>query len=184
MSAPNAVGSQSQLSANDTRFARLKVELGTAAFYAQRSFRAFYEFNVATAGRRVLRFSSPVNFLLKSQQLIVDTGGIRATANVGVTPSGVYTTFPTFGMNRAIPLLGYVQQATVATGGDFTGGTVTEALRVRSANATAQTVTVGGDAGPTGRLLPPGDYYILLEPLNGVTGASTGVYSIEWEEYP
>lgn len=184
MGAPNAVGSQSQLTANDVRFSRLKVEQGSAAFFAQRAFRCFYEFSIATATRRVLRFSCTVNFFLRSQQLSVDTGGIRATANIGVTPTGVYTTFPAFGMNRATPLLGYVSVATVATGGDFTGGTVTEILRVRSANATAQTITVGGDSGPTGRFLPAGDYYILLEPLPGVSGASTGVYSIEWEEYP
>lgn len=184
MSAPNSVGGQAQQSMSDTRFSRLKVEQGSAAFSAQRAFRAFYEFNIALATRRVIRFTSPINFLLKAQQLNVDTGGIRGSANVGVTPSGVYTVFPAFGMNRATPLVGYTQQATVATGGDFTGGTATEVLRVRSANATAQTTTVGGDAGTTGRLLPPGDYYILLEPLASVSGASTGVYSIEWEEYP
>lgn len=186
--APNGIGTPAQVTAQDTRFGRLKVEQGTAAFFQQRAFRAFFEFTVATSSFQVLKFSAPINFFLKSQQCSVDTGGIRVTANVSVTPSGTYTPFTAFGVNRSSPLLGYSQQCIVSAGvagvSTFTGGTVTEVLRVRSANATAQTITVGGDQGTTGRFLPAGDYYIKLEPLSGVTGSSTGVYSIEWEEYP
>lgn len=184
MGAPNGVGSQDQVTVGDTRYSRLKVEVGSSAFSAQRAFRGFYEFSIPTATRRVIRFSSPINFKLKLQDLSVDTGGIRLVVNTGVTPTGVYTPIQMFGMNRTLPVTGYVQQTSMATGGDFTGGTIVEVVRVRSASATAATATVSGDTGNTGRDLPPGDYYILLEPLSGVAGTSTGVYSLEVEELP
>lgn len=184
MGAPNGVGSQEQISAQDTRYSRLKTESGSAAFEAQRAFRGGYEFSIAVGARRVIKFSSPINFKLTFQDLSVDTGGIRLTVNSGVTPTGVYTAIQMFGMNRFLPVTGYVQQTSMSTGGDFTGGTIVETIRVRAANATAQTSTVSGNTGFTGRKLPPGDYYILMEPLSGVSGASTGVYSLEIEEYP
>lgn len=182
MGSPNGVGSPESLSFPDARFGRVKVETGSASFWAQRSFRMFYEFNVPSAGRRVIRFSCPVNFLLRLQDLTVDSGAIRLTANTGVTPTGTYTAFSAFGLNRTTPLVGYTQQATVATGGDFTGGTVVEVVRVRSSTSNAQATSVGGGVGPDARALPPGDYYLLLETLPGVNSASTGVYSLQWEE--
>lgn len=163
---------------------RLRVDVGQTGFFAGREFRAYYEFSVALATTQCFRFTSPVDFILWSQALAVDAGGIRLEAFTGViTPSGTWTPITPIGKNRMIerPEPYYTPVATIETGGEFTGGTAVDLIRVRSASQSVAAASVGATQEDE-RGLPPGTYYIRLAPLDGVNDTSTGMYSISWEE--
>lgn len=161
---------------------RLRVDVAQTGFFAGREFRAFYEFSIPTGESVVLKFSSPVNFILFKQELTVDAGGIKYTAELQGTPGGSFTAIAPIGKNRMSvrPEPYYTAQATMGYGGTLSGGTVVDVARVVTSGATAQQVTVGATADERG--LPAGDYYIRLANLSN--GTSTGVYSIFWEERP
>jgi hypothetical protein len=78
----------------------------------------------------------------------------------------------------------YVFQATVSTGGTFTPSAPSvETIRVRTAGATAQQSTVGESSfGERGLLFDT--YYLVVSKLTGVSGASSGVYTLIVEERP
>ncbi len=162
---------------------RLRVDVGQTGFFAGREFRSFYEFSIATGQSVVLRFVSPVDFILFQQVLTVDAGGIKMTGELGGTPAGSFNVaMPIIGKNRMskIPQPPYVAQAAMATGGTLTGATVVDIMRVVTASATAQQISVGNTADERG--LPAGAYYIRLANLSN--GTSTGVYSLYFEERP
>lgn len=165
-------------------FRRLRVDAGQTGFFEGREFRTFYELNIATGSSAYIRFISPVDFIIFEQSLTLDAGGIRFTALTSATPSGTYSVnLPVIGKNRMASRKTpyYTPQATLATGGTATGGTVVELFRVVAANATAQQQTVLG-AASTERGLPAGTYYLRLENIGN--SAATGVYSLIWEERP
>ncbi|WP_369952103.1 hypothetical protein [Ralstonia syzygii] len=168
---------------------RLRVDEEPIGFWAGKMFRAYYEFSIAAGGNRSFRFISPINFILTSQRLDVDDGGVRMAAYTGtITPSGSWTPVPQIGVNRSTerPLPGYTNQCTIETGGTFTGGTEVDVLRARG-NASGGLLGSGvnvGQAHATERALPAGTYYIRLDALAGVAGTSLGIYSISWEERP
>ncbi|MNR36953.1 hypothetical protein D3C85_1549320 [compost metagenome] len=80
----------------------------------------------------------------------------------------------------------YAFQTQIASGGTFTptvGQVPLTPLRVRTANATAQQSSVGGEAvSEKGR--PAGTYYAVLSRMTGVSGDCTGVYTVVIEERP
>lgn len=161
---------------------RIRVDNGQTGFFAGREFRSFYEFSIATGASVVIKFTSPVDFILFEQSLTVDAGGIKYTAELPGTEGGSFTTMPVIGKNRMAqrPTPYYAAQATIGVGGTLTGGTVVDTARVVTAGATAQQVTVGGSSDERG--LPAGSYYVRLANLSN--GTSTGVYSLFWEERP
>ena len=170
-------------------FRRLKVDTGQTSFFRGKEFRTFFEFNIPAGSVQVLKFTSPVNFILIEQTISVDAGSIRFQAMTGATEVATFnTSVPIVGKNRMTTRESpfYVGQATVLThaapvafGSGVTGGTVTENVRIVAANATAQQQTVSGGA-QTERGIPPGSYYLRLH--NFGTGATTGVYTLVWEE--
>ncbi len=172
------------LTSEREKFRRVRVDVAQTGFFEGREFRSFLEFDIPTGQSIVGRFSSPVNFILFQQALTVDSGAIKMTAEINGTPAGTYgTAMPVVGKNRMTtrPQPYYTAQATINTGGTYTGGTIVEVVRVVSANASAHESTVGGSVADE-RGLPPGDYYIRLANIG--TGAAKGVYNIFWEERP
>lgn len=163
--------------------ARLRVDVAQTGFFTGKEFRSFYEFSIPTGESRVIKFTSPIDFILFSQSLTVDAGGIKYTAETGGTDGGTFTVLPVVGKNRmpTRPLPYYVAQATIGVGGTVTGTTVVDVARVVTSSATSQQVTVGGQQSDE-RGLPAGSYYIRL--ANMSNGTSTGVYSLFWEERP
>lgn len=161
---------------------RIRVDNGQTGFFAGREFRSFYEFSIPTGTSIVIKFSSPVDFILFQQALTVDAGGVKYTAEVTGTEGGTFTALPVVGKNRMSvrPLPFYTAQATIGQGGTFSGDTVLDVARVVTAGATAQQITVGMTSDERG--LPAGDYYIRLAALGN--GTATGVYSLFWEERP
>lgn len=159
---------------------RIRVDNAQTGFFAGREFRSFYEFSIATGASVVLKFTSPVDFILFEQSLTVDAGGIKYTAELLGTEGGEFTALSVVGKNRMAerPSPYYTAQATIGVGGTMTGGTVVDVARIVTSGATAQQVTVGGKSDERG--LPAGSYYIRLSNLSN--GTSTGVYSLFWEE--
>lgn len=136
--------------------------------FSGRAYRAYKEFAAAT----VLRIVASAPFMLTSQKLHVDAGQAKATITLGGTPGGTFVALPSvFSKNGLVvaptPTLVITQNGTV------TGGAEREVLRV---NAGGGAGAISDSAGV--RLLPAGTYYISI----GVTGSTSGVYSIEYEE--
>lgn len=164
------------------KFRRLRVDTGQTGFFEGREFRSFIELNIAAGANVVLKFVSPVDFILFEQRLVVDAGSCKFTAITGGTEGGIYSTsLPIIGKNRMASRLSpyYSPQITISTGGTITGGTVVEVVRVVAANATAQQQSVGG-INDSERGLPAGTYYLKIENIG--SGAVTGTYSLTWEE--
>ncbi len=168
---------------NDGENARLRVDVGQTGFFLGREFRSFYEFSIPPGQSVLFKFTSPNDFILFSQSLSVDSGGIRYTAEAGGTPGGTFTALPVIGKNRmsSRPQPFYVAQSTFGVGGTITGGTLVDVARLITASATAQQVTVGGQSSD-GRGLPAGSYFIRLANIGN--GTANGVYALFWEERP
>lgn len=169
---------------------RLRVDPGQTGFFAGRFFRAYYEFVMPVAGpERSFRFTSPIDFILWSQVLMVTQGAVRfeAFANPATTP-GPWASVPVIGVNRMAerPQPYYTSQITVdssATAGAFTGGTPLDLLLLRAAGQNGQASNVGTNQSERG--LPAGVYYLRLSTLTGgltVTDAAQGTVALEWEE--
>lgn len=171
---------------------RLRVDVGQTGFFERRTWSINYEFgsaNPIAATPLVFRFTMPTNFIIHAHTLSIDQGGVTLrtyTAAQG-TPGGTFGTPQSLSsensMDEQVP---YAFQAQVASGGTFTptaGQVPLTPLRVRTANATAQQSSVGGEAvSEKGRAA--GTYYAVLSRMTGVSGDCTGVYSIVIEERP
>ena len=173
---------------------RVRVDPGQTGFFEGREFRSYFEFSaekttsIPVAGSRTFKFTCPVDFILQSQVLDIDKGGVVLRAFTGATDGGGWTTVPVIAKNRSPTRRQYqsgyyVPQATVSTGGTFTLGTETDVLRARTASQNVSASNVGS-AQDDSRYLPAGTYFIRLSPLTGVNDASEGIYSITWEERP
>lgn len=171
---------------------RLRVDVGQTGFFERRMWSLNYEFasaNPIAATPLVFRFIMPTNFIIHAHNLAIDEGGValRTYAASQGTPGGTFGTpqslSPENSMDEQVP---YAFQAQVASGGTFTptaGQVPITPLRVRTANATAQQSSVGGEAvSEKGRAA--GTYYAVLSRMAGVSGDCTGVYSIVIEERP
>lgn len=170
---------------------RIRVDSGQTGFFARKMWRISHEFTALDATPLVIKVVVPVNFIIHYQQLTVDEGGIglRAYRAAQGTEGGSFSaSIPIYSVNFMNEQPAYVFQATVTTGGTFTPaapptGVSVETIRVRSANATAQQSTVGGNSfGERGLLFDT--YYLVLSKLAGVSGASSGVFTLIVEERP
>ena len=174
---------------------RVRVDPGQTGFYEGREFRSYFEFSIdagtalAVGASRYFRFVSPVDFILQTQILEVDKGGVRVQVFITSTDGGGWSQVPVIAKNRSptrrVYPSGsfYVGQATFQTGGSFTGGTQVDVIRARTASQTVSAANVG-ESQDDERFLPSGTYFILMQPLNGVNDSSEGIYSISWEERP
>jgi hypothetical protein len=130
-----------------------------------------------------------VDFILQSQIIEIDKGGVRIQAFIGSTEGGTWTAVPIIAKNRSptrrvFPNGSYyVGQATFFTGGTITDGTQVDVIRCRTASQTVAASNVGASQDDV-RYLPAGTYYIKMQPLTGVNDSSEGSYSISWEERP
>lgn len=174
---------------------RVRVDVGQTGFFEGCEFRSFYEFSadagnaLAVGATRSFKFSTPVEFILQTQLLEIDKGGVRLQVFVSATDGGGWSSVPVFAKNRSATRRVYsngsfyVGQATVFTGGTFTGGTAVDLLRARTAAQNVAAQNVGANQDDV-RYLPAGDYYVRIQPLAGVNDPSEGAYLIAWEERP
>lgn len=171
---------------------RLRVDTGQTGFFARRMWSLNYEFastNPIAATPLVFRFTIPTNFIIHAHSLSLDQGGLtlRTYSAAQGTAGGTFSTTHTpISENSMTENVAYAFQTAIASGGTFTptaGQVPLTPLRVRTANATAQQSSVGGEAvSEKGR--SSGTYYAVLARMTGVSGDCTGVYSIVIEERP
>lgn len=171
---------------------RLRVDVGQTGFFGRRMWSINYEFastNPIAATPLVFRFIIPVNFIIHAHSLSIDQGGVtlRTYAASQGTPGGTFSTVHTpIAENSMTEAASYAFQTQIASGGTFTptvGQIPLTPLRVRTANATAQQSSVGGEAvSEKGRAA--GTYYAVLSRMAGVSGDCTGVYNLVIEERP
>lgn len=171
---------------------RLRVDVGQTGFFGRRMWSFNYEFataNPIAATPLVFRFTIPVNFIIHAHSLSLDQGGLTLrtySAAQGVEGGTFSTTHTPASENSMTEKAAYAFQTSIASGGTFTptaGQVPITPLRVRTANATAQQSSVGGEAvSEKGRAA--GTYYAVLSRMTGVAGDCTGVYTIVIEERP
>lgn len=171
---------------------RLRVDVGQTGFFGRRMWSLNYEFataNPIAATSLVFRFIIPVNFIIHAHSLSLDQGGmtLRTYSAAQGTEGGTFSTVHTpVSENSMTEAASYVFQTQIASGGTFTptvGQAPLTPLRVRTANATAQQSSVGGEAvSEKGRTM--GTYYAVLSRMTGVSGDCTGVYNLVVEERP
>lgn len=167
---------------------RLRVDPGQTGFFAGKFFRAYIESVIPTAGPSFqFRFTSPIDFVLWSQVLELTQGALELRIYTGATSSGSWTSRPVIGVNRMAerPQPPYASQVTLETGGNFTGGTEVDLIKVRAAAANSGAQNVEVQASERG--LPAGVYHGRFQTLTGgvtVNDAAQLLYSLLWEERP
>lgn len=169
---------------------RLRVDNGQTGFFARRMWSLNYEFastNPIAGTPLVFRFTIPVNFIIHAHSLSIDQGGMTLrtySASQGTEGGTFSTTHTPISENSMTENAAYAFQSVIVSGGTFTptlGQVPLTPLRVRTANATAQQSSVGGEAvSEKGRT--SGVYYAILSRMTGVTGDCTGVYTVVIEE--
>jgi hypothetical protein len=160
---------------------RLRVDVGRTGFWEAREFRISFPLDIG-ASPTVLKFVSPVDFILQHQEFSVDAESYKFEAFRDGTEGGTFTEVPIYGNNIQLSAPDYTRQAETYTGGTFTPSSpAVETVRMRSAGSTAQAATVGGAV--TGeRGLAAGTYYLVFTRLG--TQNALGVYTLIWEERP
>lgn len=175
---------------------RLRVDVGETGFFEKREFRTYREFSqpLGTSipnGQRVLiRFISPINFILMDFRVTGDNGQIRAPTFVGGTPAGTFSTtlpvIPANSMTEGPPA--YTPQIGITMAGPavsptvgLTGGTERDVLRLKIENSTGAAASVGNNQ-DSDRGLPANTYYVLIDNIGA--GVFEGVVSARWEERP
>lgn len=167
-------------------FRRLRVDPGQTGFFSGKFFRSYIEAVIPVAGPSVqFRFSSPIDFILWSQVLEVTQGAIDFRVYTGATSTGSWTARPIIGVNRMAQRQTpyYTNQITLETGGNFTGGTEVDLLKVRASSANNSASNVGITS--TERGLPAGVYHGRFQTLTGgvpVNDAAQLLYTLSWEE--
>lgn len=171
---------------------RIRVDVGQTGFFARRMWSLNYEFastNPIAATPLVFRLIIPTNFIIHAHGLTLDQGGVtlRTYAAAQGVPGGTFGgTHTPVSENSMTENAAYAFQAQIASGGTFTpnaGQVPLTPLRVRTANATAQQSSVGGESvSEKGRAA--GTYYAVLSRMTAVSGDCTGVYNLVIEERP
>lgn len=150
----------------------LLVQIQSLGFYQGRQFRFYREFTSNT----VLQFSSTKPFILQHQSLYTDAGAARVAVVAGGTATGGFTVIPNQPIAKWRINAAPVSAVTMSVGGTFTGGLEREILRTSSGtggNAQGDADIAGGERG-----LPAGNYFITIT----VSGTTSGMYTIAWEE--
>lgn len=171
---------------------RLRVDTGQTGFFGRRMWAINYEFastNPIAATPLVFRVIIPVNFIIHAHTLTLDQGGatLRTYAAAQGVAGGTFDSAHTpVSENSMTEQAAYTFQSQIASGGTFTpnvGQVPLTPLRVRTAGATAQQSSVGGEAvSEKGRVA--GTYYAVIARMTGVSGDCTGTYNLVIEERP
>lgn len=169
----------------------LKVESGEQALAAGRLFQVAYEFSYTGSAQRILRLVAPVDFKINFAEVGCDAGSCyyRAFRADTLEVTGTFDTdVPVFSAAGVVGVADYTRQFTLQThSGAATltpNSDVPAAVqRIRVASQSNRATSVPATQG-SARALPAGTYYIVFENLDGVTGDSTGTYTLRVEELP
>ena len=124
--------------------ARLRVDVSQTGFWEGREFRVSVPLSIPTGTPTVLKFVSPIDFILQSQGLTCDEHGIlfQAYRSTQGTEGGSFSTsIPVYSNNFQSTVPMYESQVMITTGGTFTpdaGQQSVETARILTAGATAR----------------------------------------------
>lgn len=161
---------------------RLKVEPWSTGFWTGHEFRSFLELNISALATQVIRFTTPVNVLLAEFEVLTESGHLHVETYLGDgTPGGSFnTSLPVIPANGMTDTPEYAAQATLATGGTYTGGTRIDFFSVKTAAQSHSAASIENHLGSQ-RGAPAGTYYYKLI---SVADAITGSVRARWEERP
>lgn len=164
---------------DDPTLARLKVDVAQTGFWEGREFRLEREI----AGPTVIKFVSPINFILQLQAFASHDGEatLAVYSESQGSEGGTFESLPPNPNNAMSTTPSYTPKITLSTGGTFTPDNIDpnfarEFVRVVSTSATAQQSTVGG-SGIKERGLGANTYYLVF------TGLKSS-YRLIYEERP
>lgn len=144
----------------------LTMPQATQGFFNGRCYRAYREFT----GAFVLKFVATRPFMLTHQSLSCDTGAAKVLISVGSTEGGTFVALPTKFAKNGVVAPVVAADVVITQNGTATAGTEREVIRAAAPGGASNLLAP--------RYLPAGTYY-----MNGtVTGSTTGIYAIEWEE--
>lgn len=167
---------------------RLRVDPGQTGFFAGRMFRTFAQGLMPVAGPSVqFRFTSPIDFIVWLNRLTVTQGAVQLDVYAGATSSGTWTALPVIPMNSMAsrPQPYYTPVCLPETGGDFTGGTLIDPMKLRASSANNTANNVGGEFSERGR--PASILHARLSTLAGgltPNDAAQWTWNMQWEERP
>lgn len=157
---------------------RLRVDVGQTGFFAGHEFRLFYEFTAS----HVIKIVVPLNVILFGLDISLIEGQTRTETVIGGVEGGSFAT-PITSRPRntmtTIPQPPYVSQLVFSTGGTLTGGTTIDVLVAKAASNSNFASSVGESAGDE-RGVAAGTYYFRTT----VTGTTTAILKLRWEERP
>ena len=162
---------------------RLRVDVGQTGFFAGREFRTFSTFTAITTVQYI-EATVPINIILFGLTVELLEGDLLIETIAGATSTGTYSTsLPILPRNtmseRPTPI--YASVVTLKTGGDITGGTVIDVIRVKAADNSNFAASVGGEQADE-RGIGAGLYHYRITPVGAV--ATTFVFKARWEERP
>ena len=166
-------------------FRRLRVDTSQTSFFTGYQGRTFKEFSIASGATYLIMVTVPVETVLWNVNLSVDAGAIKLSTYVGGTPSITLTdTVPVVPKNtmtsRPTPFY-TLQNQLIGGTATLTGGILIDVVRVATAGATAQQISVGSSPFSE-RGVGLGTYFWVFN--NYSNGTATGTFSSFWEERP
>lgn len=172
-------GIGSSLKAGSGQNQSLRVSSSSPAFDEGKIFRAFWELNLESGSIRVFKFEIIGDIILLSSSIDIDDGGIEYRVYAGGVESGTFTPITTYRSNNMSGVGTTTSNVILSTGGqlDVTGVASNDLVRVRAANANSKQSTVGTFVDDE-RGFPATTAYVVVKPLAGVSGSSTG--TIKW----
>lgn len=143
-------------------------------------YRTFKELSIGAGATYTIRVVVPANVVLHYLDLSLDEGAVKLSTLAGGTWAETLPVFKTNNMTVGPDRLADRASTTVVTaGGTVTGSTVLDVVRIKTAGATGQAITVGNSASDS-RGIAPGTYYFQFLALG--SGAVTGTFKVAWEE--
>lgn len=161
---------------------RLKVDPFSTGFWLGHQFRSFLELNISAGATQVVRFTTPVDVLLTEFEVLIDSGHLHVETYLSNgNPGGSFNTaMPIIPVNAMSDTPAYSAQATLATGGTYTGGTRIDFFSVKTADQSHSAASITSMLG-SHRGAAAGTYYYKLI---SVSGAIIGSIRARWEERP
>lgn len=148
-------------------------------FQQGRGFRTLKELNIPGSGSYTIKVVVSAPAILTSLDLALESGHLKVETVAGGTPAGTFAEVLPVIKSNLMVVTPYVSQLVLTAGGTHTGGTVIDAIRMKTDGNNTRASSVAATE-ITQRGIAPGTYYYRL--TNLATDAAVGTFKITWEE--
>lgn len=164
---------------------RANVDNELASFYAGTQFRTFKEITLAPAGVYVVKMMRPIDIIIRSFTMHINSGEMRCDIYRNATLSGTFSdVLPVIQRNetalRPTPL--YQPKCSLSGGGSASDGTLYDIMDVKTSGASGQAATVGDEN--VNQLGAPANSVGTYKFSNPGNASATCVFAMWWEELP